>query len=173
MRRTAAALLLFAAACSHDVATTAPTPAQPAHRPLATAAAAPRFALVDPLALRGGASAGRSVFAYREEVARSRGREVAVVTPAQQPSTPVTQQPSDATPRPRDLAPGPFPYRAIGRLGPDGQQLVAFVIDGEVKLARAGEVLADRYLVRTVGIESVEVALLSAPEVRWTLELGK
>jgi hypothetical protein len=31
----------------------------------------------------------------------------------------------------------------------------------------------DKYLVRGVGIESVEVGLLSAPDVSWRLEFGK
>jgi hypothetical protein len=171
MRRAAFALLLFAAACSHDVAT-AP-PAQPARHPVA-ATGAPQFALVDPLEVHGGAASVRSVFAYREasrEVAKSRGREVAAVA-TELPNNSATEKPSDiATSGHRD--PGPFPYRAIGRFGPDDGQLVAFIVDGEVKLARAGEVLAERYIVRAVGIESVEVALLSAPETRWILELGK
>lgn len=66
-----------------------------------------------------------------------------------------------------------FPYRCIGRFGPQNAQLAAFVVDGEVKLARAGEVLADRYLVRAIGLESVEVAMLGSPEVSWRLDIGK
>jgi hypothetical protein len=175
MRRTAFALLLLApplvalllltAACSQDVATHS---TRPVRLQQAAAAVAPGFELVDPAMLPGSGRPDRNVFTYREKPA--------AVTPVHH-DQPVTvtfvQPPSDGAGRTKTQETPRFPYRCIGRFGPENAQLVAFVIDGEVKLARAGEVLADKYLVRGIGIESVEVGLLSAPDVSWRLEFGK
>lgn len=170
MKRTAvalllAALLLLSSACSQEIASRSSRPVRLQH---VAASVAPGFELVDPLTLPGNAHPDRNVFVYRE-------KPVAVATPHHEnpPIVPavVALQPSAADAKqPEKQA---FPYRCIGRFGPEGAQLVAFIVDGEVKLARAGEVLEDKYLVRGVGIESVEVALLSAPEVSWRLEFGK
>jgi hypothetical protein len=130
---------------------------------------APGFELVDPLTLPGTAHPDRNVFVYREKPA------VAVATPHHE-QPPIVKAGETLLPS-GDSAKKPekprFPYRCIGRFGPEDAQFVAFIVDGEVKLARAGEVLEDKYLVRGVGIESVEVGLLSAPDVWWRLEFGK
>ncbi len=152
------------AACSREI--TSP-PARSTHVQPAVAPA-PQFGLFDPALVPGG-HGNRNLFAFREKPV--------VVVPAKRQEPP----PAAVVEGPRDgvavVVRGPdkpvFPYRCIGRFGPKNAQLAAFVVDGEVKLARAGEVLADKYLVRGVGIESVEVALLSAPEVSWRLEFGK
>jgi hypothetical protein len=171
MRRTAfalpvIALSLFSAACSPDIAahSARPLPLQPQ----AAAAAASDFELIDPAMLPGSARPDRNVFTYREKPAAlaTPHHEHAAIVPAVvslPASGLIVKQPEKPV----------FPYRCIGRFGPEGAQLVAFIVDGEVKLARAGEVLQDRYLVRGVGIESVEVGLLDAPEVSWRLEFGK
>lgn len=164
MRRTAPPfLLLLAAACSDQIAS-APARRDPAQS-TATAPSA-RFALVDPAASVGGRGE-RNVFAFRE-------RPVPIVVPPHHdpPVIPTTQAEVTTTGEVIKHKPE-FPYHCIGRFGPRNAQLAAFVIDGEVKLAHAGETLADRYLVRAIGLESVEVAMLGSPDVSWTLDIGK
>jgi hypothetical protein len=171
MRRTAFALLLAAPlllsfACSQDIASPSSRPVRLQH---VAASVVPGFELVDPLTLPGNAHPDRNVFVYREKpavaAATAHHEQPPIVTPVI-----ALQSKGDDAKQPEKP---PFPYRCIGRFGPEGAQLVAFIIGGEVKLARAGEVLEDKYLVRGVGIESVEVGLLSAPDVSWRLEFGK
>jgi hypothetical protein len=135
--------------------------------PAAVAAPRPELALIDPAFLPGG-HGERSLFAFREKAP-------AIVVPSHHEALPAIAvvKSSDDGNFIKEKEKPPFPYRCIGRFGPEGAQLVAFIVDGEVKLARAGEVLEDKYLVRGVGIESVEVGLLSAPDVSWRLEFGK
>ncbi len=57
----------------------------------------------------------------------------------------------EAPPPPR------FPYRFIGRFGPDSNPVAAFARDGEVVTARRGDRVGG-FTLRHVGIESVEVA---------------
>jgi hypothetical protein len=165
MRRTAFAFLLLSAACSQDIATRS---ARPVRLQQAAAAVAPGFELVDPAMLPGNGHPDRNVFTYREKpvvVATPHHEQTAIVTAVvpHPPSGEIVKQPEKPV----------FPYRCIGRFGPEDAQLVAFVVDGEVKLARAGGVFAEKYQIRRVGIESVEVGLLSAPDVSWRLEFGK
>ncbi len=135
--------------------------------PAAVAAPRPELTLVDSALLPGG-HGERNLFAFREKAP-------AIVVPPHHEAPPaiaVVKSPDEGNFMKEKEKPR-FPYRCIGRFGPEDAQLAAFVVDGEVKLARAGEVLAEKYLVRGIGIESVEVGLLSAPDVSWRLEFGK
>jgi hypothetical protein len=51
----------------------------------------------------------------------------------------------------------PFPWRYIGRFGRANDQVAAFVRDGQVKTVRGGDRIDDQYVLRTIGIETVEV----------------
>ena len=50
-----------------------------------------------------------------------------------------------------------FTHRYIGRFGTDRQPIAAFVRDGEVVTVRAGERIDERFILREIGIESVQV----------------
>jgi hypothetical protein len=50
-----------------------------------------------------------------------------------------------------------FEYRYIGRFGPDGNPIAAFVREGEVVTAKRGDRVGG-FVVRDIGLESVEVA---------------
>jgi hypothetical protein len=73
--------------------------------------------------------------------------------PPQPPPVIVVAQPE--SPRPNPLP--AFPYRFIGRFGPDDDPLAAFTRDGEVITVRRGATIDGQFLVRTIGIESVEI----------------
>jgi hypothetical protein len=167
MRRLAVLLVLFAA-CSHDVPLPSVTKAA---APVRTHADWPQFALVDPAALSGRSASARNVFSFQEAprpVVVVRQVDVVKRTPDI-----IIAKGDDGPKEPEKKPVLGFPYRYIGRFGPEGQQLAAFAGGGVVKVAKAGELIDGRFLLRAVGIESVEVALAASPEVAEILEIGK
>ena len=95
----------------------------------------------------------RSLFAYAE-----RERPVvqrAVFRPA---PTPVVTAPVIVAPQPVEERPRVrFTHRFIGRFGPDHGPIAAFARDGQIVTARVGERIDERFVLRSIGIESVEV----------------
>jgi hypothetical protein len=182
MRYAAGFLLLFATACSQDLSS--PTPARFPSRPAAhlqRAREMPEIELVDPGNPAGGSSGRRNVFAYPAPAPAVVAPSVATVV-----SKEVSAREEEARREALRLAEElrkaeeerkrkdfPFPYRYIGRFGPENGQLAAFVSDGQAIVVRTGDVLGGKFLVRAIGIESVEVSLLSAPELRKTLDVGQ
>ena len=182
MRYAAGILLLLAAACSQDLSTPAPARST-AHAQPARGVA--QFDLVNPGDPRGSAAARRNVFAY-PELARVVEAPSAVTVASKEASAKEDearrkaeeervrlaeeQRKAEEERRRRDF---PFPYRYIGRFGPENGQLAAFVADGQATVVRAGEVLGGKFLVKAIGIESVEVSLVSAPELKKTLDVGQ
>jgi hypothetical protein len=129
----------------------------------------PQFALVDP-ALPGGSSSARNVFTFREA---PRPVVPVQVTVTKTPDVVIVERKDDKNQGEQPKPVLDFPYRYIGRFGPEGEQLAAFVANGEVKLAKAGDLIDGKYLLRTIGIESAEVALAASPELSKVLEIGK
>jgi hypothetical protein len=99
----------------------------------------------------------RNLFAYEEpprhqEAERFAARHVepaAVVVQSVTPPRAVEKQ----IERPPD-----FNYRYIGRFGPETNPIAAFARDGEVVDARPGDVIAGRFILHSIGLESVEIA---------------
>src|SRR5258708_32922207 len=163
MRYAAGAILLPAAACSDVLPTPAPARSAAHAQPAREKA---QFALVDPADPGGSSAARRNVFAYPEPAP-------IVPVPKHEPPTqpPVTTTIVVTDTGEREKKDFPFPYRYIGRFGPENAQLAAFVADGQSTVVRTGEVLGGKFLVRAIGIESVEVSLLTAPELKKTLDI--
>jgi len=60
--------------------------------------------------------------------------------------------------------PPPLPYRCIGRFGPDSAPFVALANDDhEVVNVRAGETVGGRFIVRSIGVESVDIGFVGFP----------
>jgi hypothetical protein len=57
---------------------------------------------------------------------------------------------------PEQPPPPRFPYRYIGRFGPDRNPIAAFARDGEIATVRRGDRLGG-FTLRHIGVESVEV----------------
>ncbi len=182
MRYAAGFLLLFAAACSQDLPTL--TPAHPAAH-LQPQRETSEIALVDPGGSGGGSSGRRNLFAFpapppvviAPPVVTAAGREASLKeeearrkAEAERLRLAEEQRLKDEELRRKNF---PFPYRYIGRFGPEDAQLAAFVADGQATVVRTGDVLGGKFLVRAFGLESVEVSLLSAPELRKTLDVGQ
>jgi hypothetical protein len=101
-------------------------------------------------------------------------------TPTPKPVTPIPTRPSvertpQATPTPRlsmgldgkpKPPPPPFDREYIGHFGPIDLQIVAFRKSGaspelsEVEVVRVGDVIDDIFIVRDVGLESVEIGFV-------------
>jgi hypothetical protein len=56
-----------------------------------------------------------------------------------------------------------FPYRFIGRIGPHDDPIAVFLGDGELLNVRRGQRIGDGFVLRSFGIESVEVEPVRDP----------
>ena len=135
----------------HTSPDTLPAPPPPAPI-VADAAPAPlpaqRIAHAEPFA----SGAKRNLFAYREAARAEEPRAFMVVEEA--PAAVVVSAPVAAIEPPQ---PPPFPYRLIGTFGTREKRFAAFSRDGEVISVRAGRNIGSDYVLRSIGIESVEV----------------
>jgi hypothetical protein len=62
--------------------------------------------------------------------------------------------------------PPAFPYRCIGRFGPDANPFAVFDGGGAIINVRLGEVIDGKFLVRAIGVESVTIGVDGFPEQR-------
>jgi hypothetical protein len=139
----------------HPVEASAPTPVAASPAPEPVTEAAPDIAAVQAVDPPLPAShSSRNLFSYHEAppaptpvaepVAAAPPVEIAAVAPLPpaEPAEPVIP---------------PFPWRYIGRFGRANDQVAAFVRDGQVKTVRGGDRIDEQYVLRTIGIETVEV----------------
>jgi hypothetical protein len=102
----------------------------------------------------------RNLFAYREAVAPAfvmvkEAEPVMAVAPAPEP---VVIEEAEVQPR--------FGYRFIGTFGTRERRLAAFTRDGEVIAVRAGAKIGSDFVLRSIGVESVEVQALASSSVQ-------
>jgi hypothetical protein len=115
---------------------------------------APVIAPVQPVDPRRLPSRGdRNLFSYRE------APRVVIAPIAPPVAVPVAVAAVAPPPRaePEEPAIAPFPWRYIGRFGREDNPVAAFVRDGEVKTVRIGDGIDAQYVLRSIGIESVDV----------------
>jgi len=62
--------------------------------------------------------------------------------------------------------PPAFPYRCIGRFGPDANPFAVFDGGGAIINVRLGEVIDGKFVVRAIGVESVTIGVDGFPEQR-------
>ena len=75
----------------------------------------------------------------------------------------ITQPPIVIPPIPQ---PPVFPYRCIGRFGPDASPFAVFDGGGAIINVRAGEVIDGKFTVRAIGLETVTIGVDGFPEQR-------
>jgi hypothetical protein len=70
-----------------------------------------------------------------------------------------------APPLPPPPAPVPpaFPYKYIGTFGTQSNPIATFSGEGELINARIGDVIANKFILRSIGIESVEIGFTNFP----------
>ena len=70
--------------------------------------------------------------------------------------------------------PPQFTYRFIGTFGPAAKPLATFARDGEIVNARVGDVIEGKFVLRNIGIESVEISFIGFPsDVRQRIPLAQ
>jgi hypothetical protein len=85
-------------------------------------------------------------------------------------------QPEIAPPPPPPPKPVPpaFTYKYIGTFGSPGNTIATFARDGDIVNARVGDVIDGKYILRGIGIESVEIAFIGfPPDERQRIPLGQ
>lgn len=130
-----------------------------AEPPLFSAPDVPPVAELEPRS--GEHAVRRNLFAYEEPAPRAvpppiAAREIEV------PAVPaIVAAPIDVPP----AVPQPpaFDFRYIGRFGTDADPIAAFARAGEIVNARRGETIDGRFVVRAIGIESVDVGFVDFP----------
>lgn len=101
----------------------------------------------------------RNLFAYREEIPRAE--------PAVSHQPPIVAAPVIAAPQLVEEKPrARFTHRFIGRFGPEGRPIAAFARDGQIVTVRIGDRIDERFVLRSVGMESVEVEAIDDGEAR-------
>lgn len=129
--------------------------------PAADAELLPRLSVDHPAYASNETRSTRNLFAYREApvappvVVRAAPAPVYVAPPVAPPPAPIVERP-----RLR------FAYRFIGRFGPSDRPVAAFSRDGEVVTARIGDRVGEHFVLRAIGIESVEVEAMVDGEVQ-------
>lgn len=73
-----------------------------------------------------------------------------------------------APPPPPPPAPVPpaFNYKYIGTFGPPASPIATFAREGEILNARVGEIIEGKFILRSIGIESVEISYIGFPADR-------
>jgi hypothetical protein len=99
----------------------------------------------------------RNIFAFDEPPRRVESARRPVQP--KQPNPVVIQAATLPRPAERQVErPPDFTYRYIGRFGPEANPIAAFARDGQVVNARPGDVIAERFVLRSIGLESVDLA---------------
>jgi len=81
---------------------------------------------------------------------------------------------SEVPPPPPPPVPPQFTYKFIGMFGPSSSPIATFTREGEIVNARAGEILDGKFVLRSIGIESVEIGFVGfPPDVRQRIPLGQ
>jgi hypothetical protein len=86
----------------------------------------------------------------------------AVLRPSSEPAPLVPLAPAPAVTAP---APPAFPWTYLGSFGPADRRIAAFSDGATVHNRREGEILAERFVLERIGIESVDVRPLETPGV--------
>ena len=113
----------------------------------------------------------RNLFAYKEPP-----------PPPPPPQPRVIVQPPPPPPPPMPLTPPapvvpqppPFPYHYIGTFGTAANPIATFSGDGKIVNVRAGETFDGKFILRGIGIESVEIGYVGfPPEQKTRIAIGQ
>jgi hypothetical protein len=66
-------------------------------------------------------------------------------------------------PPPPKPEPPPFNYRYIGTFGTPANPIASFTREGEIVNARVGDTIDGKFILRSIGLESVEIAFVGFP----------
>jgi hypothetical protein len=159
MKRLAAMLLLVNCACPPCEETPAVRSAKVHHvAPGDEAGQRPRIELAQaPAAI---ARVRRNPFAYVSAPPPVAPRFAAMAAPPPRVEVVASPEPPVV---PAPAAPQ-FPYRYIGRFGRPNDPIAAFAGSGKVLTVRTGERIDDQFVLRAIGLESVQIEANEWPE---------
>jgi hypothetical protein len=66
-------------------------------------------------------------------------------------------------PPPPEPQPPPFTYKYIGTFGTAANPIATFARSGEIVNARVGDVIENKFILRSIGMESVEISFVGFP----------
>ncbi|HET7434005.1 MAG TPA: thrombospondin type 3 repeat-containing protein [Thermoanaerobaculia bacterium] len=77
-------------------------------------------------------------------------------------------------PPPPKPVPPPFTYKFIGMFGQSSSPIATFAREGEIVNARVGDTIDGKFILRGIGIESVEIGYVGfPPDVRQRIPIGQ
>ena len=113
----------------------------------------------------------RNLFAYKEPPPPPPPKQII------QPPTPPPPPAPVAAPQPaQPAAPQPpmFPYHYIGTFGTAANPIATFSGNGQIVNVRVGETIDGKFVLRSIGIESVEIGYVGlAPDIKTRIPMGQ
>lgn len=80
----------------------------------------------------------------------------------------------EVPPPPPEPTPPQFTYKYIGTFGQPGNPIASFARDGEIVNARVGDTIEGKFILRNIGIESVEIGFVGfRPDIRQRIAIGQ
>ncbi len=105
-------------------------------------------------------SQGRNIFDFRAPTLPPPPTPTPAPPPPPAPGSVAFIGPLPPPPPPPTPVPPEIPFRFIGTFGPRDRPIAVLVLGDQVVNARAGEVVFDRFIVRKVGYESVDIGFV-------------
>jgi hypothetical protein len=137
---------------TRPLATVDAAPVSPATPPVVEDAAPAIGGVIEYSSAYDGAAPKRNPFGYVEPPPQVAIAQAPIAAPVViEPPPAVATQPVEP-PLPR------FEHRYIGRFGPERDPIAAFSLNGDVITVRRGDRIGERFVLRSIGFESVEVA---------------
>lgn len=115
---------------------------------------------LDPRRPGSAAVSGRDLFDFREPTARPLPTPTPPPPPPPEPGDPRYVGPLPPPPPPPTPAPPDIGFKFIGSFGPRERPIAVLVMGDQVLNARTGDVVFDRFIVRKVGYESIDVGFV-------------
>jgi hypothetical protein len=112
----------------------------------------------------------RNLFAYREPPPPPPPKPVPQ-PPVPAPVVPITPPAPQPPPPPQ---PPPFPYHYIGTFGTANNPIATFSGNGQLLNVRVGETFDGKFILRGIGIESVEIGFVGfPPDLKTRIPIGQ
>jgi hypothetical protein len=84
------------------------------------------------------------------------------------------QQTPVIPPPPPEPVPPTFDFKCVGTFGTAQKQIATFVRNGEIVNARVGDTIDNKFILRGIGIESVEIGFVGFPPTKHTtIQIGQ
>jgi hypothetical protein len=117
-----------------------------------------------PRSRRASAITDRDLFDLREPTRRPPPTPTPAPPPPPAPGDPAFMGPLPPPPPPPTPAPPTIPFRFIGSFGPRERPIAVLVAGDRLVNARAGDVVFERFILRKVGYESIDVGYVGFAE---------